>query len=500
MALWACGCSDYNAGGPDEQVDPSDPPFACTQAFARAFGEPWQLTGGPAVQVQFSADCGRVLAVEQNSGRLVVADLDTRTVRDIHDGVGSARFVPHSEAVLFRVPSQTDARYHALYVAQGDEIHLVDTGVTSVVPAPDGKTYAYLENPDPATGASGLHLASLDRLPPDPVRLASDAVGPPAYTPDGGHLVFLTSPVPHHHESQNIVCDWQAATPTVADTARGYTRALAGEVLVSNLQVSALADRVYAGTGFDCEAQTQDLVGIPLDGGAPIVLVEDQTSLFGPAGLVELADRGRLLHPMLLLGQNRNFLGSELWSTALDGTGSATLADDLMSNAQSCMYFVPFERVSERHVLYIRRDVRDLAAIDLDTRQSWTLAEELYGMFYAASPDGQQVLTFYPEHTAAQLHITPVAGGPGRVLLDDVAGSTGRVAWTASGERVLVLQGVAVNAPRTLLAIDPATAEQEILADDVPPGTGWGTAFVSHPGGWLVAVQKANGLFVRAIP
>jgi hypothetical protein len=436
--------------------------------------------------------------VDEARQNLRVIDLQTREVTELVPGVYLAWFTRDSERVVFLMQIG-DTYEFEVYIAEGDQVHLIDSGTsTAILQSPDGKSLAYLKNYNTETYESDLYLANIDTLPPVVTRVAGPMMGSPAFTPDG-RLIYQDDSVHHHIEEENLWCDWHT-TSLRARSPDGSVTLLGEDVLSWSFRVSQDGERVYGAADYNCEAQTQSLMAYSLNGQAPIRLLADQPMFLGPHEMLELPESGEILHSMFFWSQTPEDFRSELWATRVDGSGYEILAENVMSQAQTCMYFIPFQVAYDQVLLYLTRETHELMALDRVSGKSWEILGGEQGLWYQLSPDGRSLLSYSDQYSPADLRITEVVGGETRTLMAGLMPGH-ESAWVRDGERILLLPAdIPGSGHKKLYSINPKTGEAIVVADDVPGEWLYGNTFVPHPSGHLVAVQRSGGMFLSRIP
>jgi Tol biopolymer transport system component len=266
--------------------------------------------------------------------------------------------------------------------------------------------------------------------------------------------------------------------------------------------VAADGERAYGATDYDCEKQTQVLRSFSLSGGPALTLLPATESYFAPNDMLEIPDLGILVHVMVSYGDTPEDYRSELWATWTDGAGTRRLAENVMSNMQTCMYFIPYMLARDKVLLYLQRESHDIMALDLDNGDNWKVSGDAHSLFVNLSPDGRSILHLSSSDYDGpkDLVMTEIASSKGRVLGNNIM-SGARFDWSPSSEQVVFLtDNGATEQPRTLHAIAVDSQETRIVADDVLPGWLWGNDYVFHPGGHLIAVQRVGGLFLQLLP
>lgn len=481
------GCA-YFRGPADADEEAEQIPLACTPEFAADF-EPLQVTDGTVSSMAFSADCSRLLTLAGADQSLRVTDLEARSTVTVDTEVSWAAFTEAGHRVLYQRATDLSGTLH---VAEDDEVYAIDEQVAAPSSAPDGSAVAYLVDVDMSTHVGELWLASLDPLPPSPVLLADAAFGSPIWTPDGSRILYMANPQTQTQETAWGACSWTTADIFVTPLDGPSTLLLEGASSYA-VRVSADGERVYASVDYDCAENTQTLVSVSFGGDDPLPLVTHEALLFG-FDFTEVPSLEKIVHPMLFTPQQSPDYEYELWATQVDGERSAMVAPDLMSNLETCAYFVPFEVIPDETVLYLRRDSADLGAVDLVSGASWTVASAALGLYFDVSPDGTSVLTLQEREGTIALLDTPISGEPGDVLMEGMDASD-RPIWNAGGERVLVLLTRDAGTSRTLYSLSPAELESRVVTNGLASWT-----WALHPGGWLAAVQVAEGVQVVPIP
>lgn len=499
LALSACNSYPLPAHQ-DPPVDPPKPPYACTPEFAGEFDQPFRVADGLVRYAGFSPNCSKMYTVDESRQDLRVIDLQTRESTKAGSGIYTAGFTNDSQRVFFLVPIGDTYEYE-LYVAEGNGVHLVDSHTsTAIAQSPDGTAIAYLKNYDVETYRSDLYLARIDSMPPEVVRVAGPVMGAPAFTPDGRRLVYQDDSVHHHIEEENLWCDWHTTNLRAFSLEDGSVELLGEDVLSWSFRVSQDGERVYGAGDYNCEAQTQTLMAYSLKGQAPLRLLADQPMFLGPSEMLELPESGEILHSMFFWSENPEDFRSELWATKVDGSGYQILAENVMSQMQTCAYFIPFQRAYDQVLLYLARETHELMALDRDSGDSWEVLDGEQGLWYQLSPDGRSLLYYSDEYSPAELRLAEVAGGATRTLMTGLIPGH-ESAWAVDGERILLLPAsIDGGASRPLYSIDPVTGKSVVMADDVPGQWLYGNSFVLHPSGHLVAVQRNGGMFLTRIP
>ncbi|HUU03699.1 MAG TPA: hypothetical protein VM425_19855 [Myxococcota bacterium] len=498
ILVLVAGCG-YSTSGPNPGPDPVLP-YACGQDFALTFQEPFLIMDRPAQFISFSADCGSCLTIEADSGILRLSDLEKRTTLEVDRTVYTAQFTKDSERVLFF--KQTDQTFE-LFVAGKQGVFKIDSNLNhTMVQAPDGKSVAYLKDYDNETYLADLYLARLDVSPPTVEKVAGLVMGSPSFTADGKRLVFLSDPVAHTQEAPDYTCNWNTAGLRSFSIDAGSLTTVGRDILAWSFLVAADGRRVYATTDYDCVDQTRVLRSFSLSGGSGRTLLPETTSSFAPSDMLEIPELGFLVNAMVSYGDDPADYRSELWATRTDGSGTRMLAENVMSNMQTCMYFIPYILAADNILLYLRRETYDIMALDLDDRDGWTLSEGAFGLYVNLSPDGRSILHLKSTDRdgPADLMLTEIASAKQRVLGHNLMSGAG-FDWSPSGRRVVFFtDNSATGQPRTLHAAAVDSQETYVVADDVLPGWLWGQDYALHPGGRLIAVQRIGGLFLQLIP
>ncbi len=484
----------------DPIVNPPQTPYACKAEFAEEFDQPFKVADGLVRYAGFSPDCSKMYTVDEARQDLRVVDLVTRESTEVGSGVYTAGFTNDSRRVFFLVPIGDTYEYE-LYVAEGDGVHLIDSHTsTTVAQSPDGTAIAYMKNYDFETYRSDLYLARIDSMPPEVVKVAGSVMGSPAFTPDGGRLIYQDDSVHHHIEEGDLWCDWHTTSLRALSLGDGGVELLGADVLSWSFRVSEDGQRVYASSEYSCEGQTQTLMAYSLQGEDPVRLLTGQPMFLGTHEMLELPERGEILHPMVAWSQKPEDFRSELWATRVDGSGYEILAENVMSQMQTCAYFIPFQRAYDQVLLYLQRETHELMAVDRDSGDSWEVLDGEQGLWYQLSPDGRSLLYYSDEYSPAELRLTEVIGSNPRTLMTGLIPGH-ESAWALDGERILLLPAsIDGGASRTLYSINPGTGETITMAEDVPGQWLYGNSFVPHPGGHLVAVQRTGGMFLTRIP
>jgi hypothetical protein len=483
----------------DPPVDPPQTPYACKPGFAEQFNEPFRVADGLVRYAGFSPDCSRMYTVDEARQTLRVIDLQTREITELVPGVYTAWFARDSKRVIFLVQI-ADTYEYELYIADGDQVHLLDTHTsTTVLQSPDGKSIAYLKNYNMETYESDLFLARIDQLPPEATKVAGPVTGSLAFTPDG-RLIYQDDSVHHHIEQDDLWCDWNTTSLRALSPDDGGIELLGRDVLSWSFRVSQDGERIYGTADYNCEEQTQSLMAYSLSGQAPVRLLSGQPIFLGPSEMLELPERGEILHSMYFWSENPEDFRSELWATRVDGSGYEILAENVMSQMQTCAYFIPFQQAFDDVLLYLQRETHELMALDRSGGDSWEVLDGAQGLWYQLSPDGRSLLSYSDQYSPAELRLTKVTGGESRTLLTGLIPGQ-ESAWTATGERILLLPAsIDGGVSRPLYSINPETGESIVMADDVSGQWLYGNSFVPHPGGHLVAVQRTGGMFLSRIP
>ena len=500
FALSACNTYPLPPSDPVDPVDPVDPPYACTLEFAKTFDQPFQVADTVIRYARFSPDCSKMYTVDEARQRLRIIDLETREATELNAGVYTAWFTKDSQRVFFLLPI-ADTYEYELYIADGETVHLIDTQTsTTIAQSPDGTSIAYLKNYDMETYESDLYVAKIDKLPPEVVKVAGPVMGTMVYTPDGRRLVYQNDTVHHHIEQDDLWCDWRTTSLRAYSLDDGAIELLGEDVLSWSFRVSQDGERIYAAADYNCEAQTQSLVSYSLQGKAPIRLLADQPMFLGPHEMLESPDGGEILHSMFSWSEIPEDFRSELWATKTDGSGSTILAENVMSQMQTCAYFIPFQPAFDDVLLYLQRESHELMALDRNGGDSWEVLDGAQGLWYQLSPDGRSLIYYDDEYSPAELRLTKVNGGESRTLMTGLVPGH-ESAWVSGGERILLLPAsVDGGVSRPLYSINPETGETIVMADDVPGQWLYGNSFVPHPGDHLVAVQRTGGMFLSRIP
>ncbi len=491
-----CGYSTHGPGpGPEPQL-----PYACGQDFALTFQEPFLIMDRPAQFISFSADCGSCLTIEADSGILRLSDLEKRTTIEIDGTVYTAQFTRDSERILFS--KQTDQTFE-LFVAGKQGVHKIDSDLNyTMAQSPDGKSVAYLKDYDNETYLADLYLARLDVSPPAVEKVAGLVMGSSSFSADGKRLVFLSDPVAHTQEAPDYTCNWNTAGLRSFSIDAGSLKTVGRDILAWSFLVAADDRRVYATTDYDCVDQTRVLRSFSLTGGSDRTLLPETTSAFATHDMLEVPDLGFLVNAMVSYGNDPADYRSELWATRTDGSGTRLLAENVMSNMQTCMYFIPYILAADNILIYLQRETYDIMALDLDNRDNWMLSADAFALYINISPDGRSILHLKSADRdgSADLMLTEIASAKQRVLAHNLM-SGARFDWSPSGRRVVFFTDNSATAqPRTLYATDVDSQEEYVVADDVLAGWLWGNDYAFHPGGRLIAVQRTGGLFLQLIP
>jgi hypothetical protein len=483
----------------DPPIDPPQIPYACKAEFAQNFDQPLLVADTVIRYAGFSPDCSKMYTVDEAVQLLRVIDLDTRKTTEYRTGIYTAGFTRDSKRMFFLVPIGETYEYE-LYITDGDQMQLIDTQTsTTVLQSPDGKSIAYLKNYNTETYQSDLYLANIEKMPPVVSKVAGPVMGTLAFTPDN-RLVYQDDSVHHSIEEENLWCDWHTTSLRAYSPADSKVELLGEDVLSWSFKVSEDGERIYGAADYSCEAQTQSLVAYSLKGEASIRLLVDQPTFLGPREMLELPERGEILHSMYFWSENPEDLRSELWATKVDGSGYEILAEDVMSQMQTCMYFIPYQVAFDNVLLYLRRETHEVVALDRSDGGSWDVTGGEGGLWYQLSPDGQSLLSYSDEYSPAELVLTELVGGQSRSLMTGLVPGH-ESAWARDGQRILLLDSdVDRTRPRSLHSINPKTGETITMADDVPGQWLYGNSFVVHPGGHLVAVQRTGGMFLSQIP
>lgn len=493
-------CNTYLAPPHEEPpIDPPQVPYACKAEFAQNFDQPLQVADTVIRYAGFSPDCSKMYTVDEARQNLRVIDLETREVTELVPGVYLAWFTRDSKRVFFLLPI-ADTYEYELYIADGDHVHLVDTQTsTTILQSPDGNSIAYLKNYNTETYESDLYLAKIDQLPPVVTKVAGPVMGTLAFTPDG-RLVYQDDSVHHHIEQDNLWCDWHTTSLRAYSVDDGTFELLGEDVLSWSFRVSQDGERIYGAGDYNCEAQTQSLISYSLEGKAPVHLLVDQPMFLGPREMLEDPERGEILHSMFMWSENPEDFRSELWATRTDGSGSEILAENVMSQMQTCAYFIPFQQAYDEVLLYLQRETHELMALDRNGGNTWEILDGTQGLWYQISPDGQSLLSYSDEYSPAELRLTEVVGGATRTLMTGLMPGH-ESAWARDGERILLLPAdIPGSGTKNLYSINPETGESIVIADDVPGEWLYGNSFVMHPSGHLVAIQRTGGMFLSRIP
>jgi hypothetical protein len=493
-------CNTYPAPPhQDPPVDPPEVPYACKAEFAQNFDQPLQVADGLIRYAGFSPDCSKMYTVDEARQTLRVIDLLTGEVTELVPGVYTAWFTRDSERVVFLLPID-DLYEYELYVAEGDQVQLIDTQTsTTVLQSPDGKSIAYLKNYNTETYESDLYLAKVDTLPPVVTKVAGPVMGTLAFAPDG-RLIFQNDSVNHHVEEDNLWCDWNTTSLRAYSPGDGSIELLGEDVLSWSFRVSQDGERVYGAGDYNCEAQTQSLMAYSLKGEAPVRLLAGQPMFLGLHEMLELTASGEILHSMYMWSQNPEDFRSEIWATKVDGSGSKVIAENVMSQAQTCAYFIPFQLAYDQVLLYLQRETHELMALDRASGDAWEILDGAQGLWYQLSPDGRSLLYYDDEYSPANLVLKQVDGGHSRVLMPGLMPGH-ESAWVRDGQRILLLPAdIPGGGYKKLYSINPETGESIVVADDIPGEWLYGNTFVPHPSGHLVAVQRSGGMFLSRIP
>jgi hypothetical protein len=493
-------CNTYPAPPhEDPPIDPPQIPYACKAEFAMNFDQPLQVADTVIRYAGFSPDCSKMYTVDEAVQKLRVIDLETREVTELSSNIYLAWFARDSKRVFYLLPI-ADTYEYELYIADGDQVHLIDSQTsTTILQSPDGKSIAYLKNYNTETYQSDLYLANIEKMPPEVVKVAGPVMGTLTFTPDG-RLIYQDDSVHHHIEQDNLWCDWHTTSLRAFSPADSKVELLGEDVLSWSFRVSKDGQRIYGAADYNCEAQTQSLVAYSLTGQAPIRLLAGQPMFLGPHEMLELPESGEILHSMYIWGQNPEDLRSELWATRVDGSGYEILAENVMSQMQTCMYFIPFQVAYDQVLLYLQRETHELMAFDRVAGKSWEILDGSQGLWYQLSPDGQSLLSYSDEYSPAELRLTEVVGGETRTLMTGLMPGH-ESAWARDGERILLLPAdIPGSGHKKLYSINPETGESIVVADDVPGEWLYGNTFVMHPSSHLVAVQRTGGMFLSRIP
>jgi len=495
-----CACNSYPLPPQEEPpVDPPQVPYACKAEFARNFDQPFQVADQVIRYAGFSPDCSRMYTVDEARQNLRVIDLKTREATELVPGVYTAWFGRDSKRVIF-LQQIGDNYEFELYIAEGDQVHQIDTHTSpTVLQSPDGKSIAYLKNYNTETYEYDLYLAKVDSLPPVVTKVAGPVVGSLDFAPDG-RLIYQNDSVNHHIEEDDLWCDWNTTSLRAYSPVDGSVELLGEDVLSWSFRVSEDGKRVYGSGDYNCEAQTRSLISYSLEGKPPVHLLSDQSMFLGPSEMLELAASGEILHSMIMWTADPEDYRSEIWATKVDGSGSDIIAENAMSQAQTCAYFIPFQLAYDQVILYLQRQTYELMAVDRASGEAWEVLDGEQGLWYQLSPDGRSLLYYSDEYSPAELRLTEVAGGESRTLMTGLIPGH-ESAFAVDGERILLLPASTDGGvSRPLYSINPQTGEIVTMAEDVPGQWLYQNSFVLHPSGHLVAVQRTGGMFLTRIP
>jgi hypothetical protein len=490
------GCTNYPTNSHNEE--PKVIPYACTQAFSDELADVIKISGVRDFRwIEFSEDCKKILTIDNSVQQLRVTDIESNTTIELNNNVDLARFGRDSNQVIIRIlPEDKPYNEFELYLALGDQVHLIDTNVLdSYQLSQDGSWLAYRKNYVNETYTSDLVLVNLDQLPLEPKTLASGVPGQPAFTNDSGKIAYLANRQARHYESGDNSCDWHDFDLNLYDVTSGQNELLgqgvtsyAVKMLADNLHLLAMAD-------YDCENQSRAMTSFSLSGQEPRALVENPSTFFDLDGVVEFTEEKKIMHIAVNFPTDSIETQSELWMTNMDGSGSEVVAQNVMNHMQSCAYFISFSLAANNTVLYTQRETLDIIALDLKSKQSWRLLESPEGMYFGASPDGSSVVSFLGDEGPVDLVVTDISSAENKILLADMY-DMGHYEWLASGKRIIYQDNPhIIMSKHFLYSIDPATGQNQVLADDVAQG-----AYVKpHPGGWLLAVPRSDGLYLMKV-
>jgi hypothetical protein len=508
------GCTSYSSSSdPDPDPVVIELPVTCKHDFATKFSEPFLATSGMMQSAAFSPDCTRLITIDAAEQRLRVTDLETRTTTELDSDVQQALFSRDSSKVIYL---RTDQQYYSLFIAEGEQVHLIDNNVSyGALQSPDGNVLVYFIDYDSQTLISEMRMVRLDQTPLVGAPLAEKTNGSAQFTPDSRSLVFMSDSSSREIENPETggSCTWHFSKLNVLSLEDGKLEQLSPEVGAWQYKISADGKRVYAIVDYNCQNQTQTLISYSLKGKEPIELISNQSITGWGMDFIEIPEDKSIIHMMVSYTYEPDYdYTAEIWATQTDGSGSRTLAQDALSNMQTCMYFLPFQQVSRDKLVYLRRgagdliaDTSDLVAIDLEHQKSWTVTDTIDNLYYEISPDGRWVLTqTMNESERFDLLLTPIEGGTSRILMGDmgVSGSypmPGRSAWTPSSERILTVVNDNDGSPRRLYSTAIPDDQVRLIADDIPSEGFW-NSYIQSPGGWLVAVQRPAGMTVQLVP
>jgi len=324
-------------------------------------------------------------------------------------------------------------------------------------------------------------------------------MGTMAFAPDG-RLIYQDDAVNHHIEEDNLWCDWNTTSLRAYSPADGSIELLGEHVLSWSFKVSEDGKHVYGTGDYNCEAQTRSLVAYSLEGKPPVYLLRDQSTFLGPSEMLELPGSGEILHSMIMWTENPEDFRSEIWATRVDGSGSEIVAENVMSQAQTCAYFIPFQLAYDQVLLYLQRETHELMALDRVSGDAWQILDGAQGLWYQLSPDGRSLLYYSEEYSPAELRLAEVGGGETRTLMTGLMPGH-ESAWVKDGQRILLLPAdIPGSGYKQLYSVNPENGESIVVADDVPGEWLYGNTFVLHPSGHLVAVQRSGGMFLTRIP
>ncbi|MBW1808497.1 MAG: hypothetical protein JRJ87_09915 [Deltaproteobacteria bacterium] len=504
-ALISGGCTNYSSSqDPDPVV--VELPHTCKHDFATNFDDPFLVTDGMMQSAAFSPDCTKLITIDAARQRLRVTNLETRTTTELDSDVQHAIFSRDSSKVIYL---KFDEQNYKLFIADGEQAHLIDRDVSyALVQSPDGNVLIYMVDYQDQTYMSDMRMVRLDQTPLVGTDLAKNTGGSASFTPDSQSLVFVSDIILREEENPETgaSCSWYYAKLNVLSLEDGARQLLSPEVSAWQHKISKDGKQVYSVVDYNCQDQSQTLVSYSLEGKKPIELISNNAMSGWGMDFIEIPEESIIIHMMVFYTSEPEYnYSAEIWATKTDGSGSRTLAQDAMSNMQTCMYFLPFQQASRDKLVYLRKDTSDLVAIDLEHQKSWTVTDTVNNLYYDVSPDARWVLTqTINEAETYDLLLTPIEGGQSRVLMGDmgIAGAysmPGRSAWTPSSERILSVFNNNDGTPRTLYSIAPHENLVRLIADDVPSEGFW-NSYVQSRGGWLVAVQRLSGMTVQLVP
>ncbi|MBW1809189.1 MAG: PD40 domain-containing protein [Deltaproteobacteria bacterium] len=490
------GCTSYPTNSQDDK--PKEIPFACTQAFTDGLADSIKISDTQQFRyIEFSEDCKKILTIDNTLQRLRVTDLESNTTIELNNNVDLARFGRDSNQVIIRIlPEGKAYNQFELYLAQEDQVHLIDTNVLdSFQLSQDGSWLAYRKNYVNETYSSDLVLVSLDQIPLNPKTLASGVPGQPSFTNDSQKIAYLSNRQARHYESVNHTCDWHDFDLYLYDMATSQSELLGQGVTSYAVKMSADNLHILASADYDCENQSRTMTSFSLNGEDPQALVKKTSTFFDLDDVVEFIEEKKIMHIAVHFPTDPGEIQSELWITNMDGSGSEVVAQNVMSHMQSCAYFISFMLAADNTIVYTQRETLDIIALDLDTQQSWRLLESPESLYFSASPDGSSIISLYGHEGRVDLVVTNINSAESKTLLADMF-DPGRFEWCASGKRLIYQESPHIIMDKHFVySIDPASGQNQVLADDVAQG-----AYAKlHPGGWLVAVPREDGLYLMKV-